>query len=57
MVEQYLIDDCSPEIQEYIESLRNQIKSILNLCEKNEKRRSSGLVGCDEIRKVLKVGK
>ena len=34
----------------------NLIKNVMNLCEKNEKRRSSGLVGCDEIRRILNLG-
>jgi len=39
-----------------IKSLKAQIERVLALVSKNEKRRSSGLVGCDEIRKTIKGG-
>ena len=42
------------KLVEELSRATSQIERVLDLVSKNEKRRSSGLVGCDEIRKTIK---
>jgi len=46
--------DYIQELEEKLSQTTAQIERVLTLVSKNEKRRSSGLVGCDEIRRAIK---